>query len=321
MEIPLPDNGHWQKLKYGKAINVKELPNNFIGKNEVELTEKQSNTECTSLICNKKRAKNDMTLQLEIPKKLTNPDKLILSTKEYLRNLDNKKLINYNTSNNNVLNINVSNRNLNRALLIMDYFIKLVKSRGHEVKIEYGRSKVVIFTVEEEFALREKYDTEKFEKNSYNKTGLSGILVFKAKYSYHKIWEDSKSKRLEEKIPLIIAWFEESARDTKAHWDENAKRRKIEEERIKKEQEIKEQKDNEIKRFKILLDEADRWYKASIIREYIKQVKPNNSDNIDNFSDWINWAKSKADWYDPLINWEDPLLGPFKPKILQDLNM
>ncbi len=32
---------------------------------------------------------------------------------------------------------------------------------------------------------------------------------------------------------------------------------------------------------------------------------------------YINWANQKADWYDPLIEREDPLLGPFKPELIE----
>ena len=41
MVIPIPENGHWSKLKFGKQVEIKPLPEDYTGKNEVELREKE----------------------------------------------------------------------------------------------------------------------------------------------------------------------------------------------------------------------------------------------------------------------------------------
>lgn len=67
-----------------------------------------------------------------------------------------------------------------------------------------------------------------------------------------------------------------------------------------------------MKKFTELLDEAERWHKARILREYIEYLKDNNINNHDDYKNWLDWAKARADWYDPLVNREDKVLGEYK---------
>ena len=46
---------------------------------------------------------------------------------------------------------------------------------------------------------------------------------------------------------------------------------------------------------------------VKIIREYIQAVIESENENIT--PEWIEWAKKKADWYDPSIATEDEYLG------------
>jgi hypothetical protein len=48
------------------------------------------------------------------------------------------------------------------------------------------------------------------------------------------------------------------------------------------------------------------------LRNYIKTVEDNavaNNSNDPEFNNWVNWAKDKIDWYDPLVRKEDELLN------------
>lgn len=178
----------------------------------------------------KRQIETSKDLPLEIPVRLTNPDKLIQSTREYLKN-KRQRDANWDMSDNNdVLDISVSKGSTDRALLLMDYFIKLIRVRGHNIKIEYGRTHVLMYTTEKEISLREKYDTITLDEYPYKKRISTGNLIFRVKPSYHKTWHDSKSVPLGEKIVSILAWLETSARELKAHWERNARRRKEEEE-------------------------------------------------------------------------------------------
>jgi hypothetical protein len=43
MNIPIPALGHWQKIQYGKPVNIFKLPNNYTGENEIIIEEKGTN--------------------------------------------------------------------------------------------------------------------------------------------------------------------------------------------------------------------------------------------------------------------------------------
>jgi hypothetical protein len=56
-----------------------------------------------------------------------------------------------------------------------------------------------------------------------------------------------------------------------------------------------------------------------MMREYINVVEVNgkNSGGIsDDLKEWIQWAKKKVDWYDPLINLQDAYLEDVDKTIL-----
>ncbi|MBE1555996.1 hypothetical protein [Sporosarcina limicola] len=55
----------------------------------------------------------------------------------------------------------------------------------------------------------------------------------------------------------------------------------------------------------------ERHEKVYRIRAYIKAVENTPGQNAvnDDTSAWIDWAKGKADWYDPIVAREDVLLG------------
>ncbi|MEP2280145.1 hypothetical protein [Maribacter sp.] len=71
-----------------------------------------------------------------------------------------------------------------------------------------------------------------------------------------------------------------------------------------KEKKLIQERELEIKKFNDLVDNANRWQQAQIIRNYINTVeKKMKSDNEDQeeICNWIKWAKEKVDLYDPLM--------------------
>ena len=67
---------------------------------------------------------------------------------------------------------------------------------------------------------------------------------------------------------------------------------------------------------------ATRLHQTNIIREYIKTVEAKAIENeplTSELKDWVQWASKKADWYDPLINGDDPLLDDvYKTNIFKE---
>lgn len=74
---------------------------------------------------------------------------------------------------------------------------------------------------------------------------------------------------------------------------------------------VQQRKDKELADFNSLLDNANQFHKASLIRIYIKEVKLRALDQnklSDELVKWIAWASHKADWCDPTVLTEDTLL-------------
>ena len=83
--------------------------------------------------------------------------------------------------------------------------------------------------------------------------------------------------------------------------------RKAEEE--KRQKELRRQRYNdEIDRLNALKQEAVDFETACRIRAYVAAIEE-KSDISDEQKEWINWAKAKADWYDPTKDATDPILG------------
>lgn len=103
---------------------------------------------------------------------------------------------------------------------------------------------------------------------------------------------------------------------------EEAERKRVEEERRREEN--RQRKEQEIRLVKELVNKAEDYRIAKEIREYIQAMI--DSGNKDITPAWIEWARKKADWYDPSIATEDEYLGKRqheksaeeKKKFLQD---
>ncbi|MEO6733841.1 MAG: hypothetical protein ABIN01_21635 [Ferruginibacter sp.] len=70
-------------------------------------------------------------------------------------------------------------------------------------------------------------------------------------------------------------------------------------------------REKELNEFKDTLQKATRWHKANNLRNYINEIESRmiaNSNDQEDITNWLAWVRSKADWYDPFIEKEDPLL-------------
>lgn len=90
-------------------------------------------------------------------------------------------------------------------------------------------------------------------------------------------------------------------------------KRRLEEIRYREEQEkrwqLKQLQEKELE------TEALDWQKSSIIMNYLNELEKqlptysNNPEQLKQILEWIDWAKGKAEWLNPLIAKRDPILG------------
>lgn len=305
MNIPVPNKGHWQKVKGGRSVQIKSLPLDYKGKNEVTLTLRTQNTakQSAALMLKSlvKEIENDKTLPLKVAERLTNPCELVISVQKELTQRKNiYGGVAYSGRGN--LSIQVTPQNVPRALRIFDGIIRLFRSRNHDIIVDYNGTYIKIGDEKMKVSLKEKLTMVYSEKNKQREFRLSGKLSFRTDGYQPKMWYDDKHP-LEDQLAKILAYFEikaEQLRVQRLKWEED-RRIRDEQERIRREE--KERKERELARFNELLKQANQWQQVQILRQYISAVEANaiHSGTLnDELSNWLGWAKQKADGYDPL---------------------
>ena len=106
-------------------------------------------------------------------------------------------------------------------------------------------------------------------------------------------------------ILLLLYIQSEEARIAREKREE-AKRKAEEEARQK---ELRKQRYNEeVDRLQLLNNEANDFDMACKIRAYVAAIEAKPDLDASTLA-WIEWAKAKADWYDPAVSAADPLFG------------
>lgn len=321
--IPMPKVGYWSKLKFGKKVLKTKLvkSENVNIKLYIDKTKEENTFHPVSLRNQvKKEIENSKELNFIVPNKLSKPDILILEAQSDLKN---KKPTNWGNNNNmletskDVLNIVVSKSNITRAILFMDSLIKLLKRRGHTIKVS-KITEVIINEESIEIRFREVVK-RKIVKGSYgehSESVPSGILSFRINDIYpEKQWRDSDTIPLESRLPDILTYLEVRAHIKKEERIKREVQMKMWEDERKKENELKLLKEKEIVKSNQLFKTFSRWQKSQDLRNYLR-VFESHALSTDSMTqekkDWIAWAYDKAGWIDPIISKEDAILGLYK---------
>lgn len=251
-----------------------------------------------------------------VPSKLTKPHKYTIATKQYYKKLkaEKKSRRHVEIDSTNVLSIDVSEKLLSRSFRFMDSLIKTFEDRGYKVEVDKS-TKVIIENQEYNLRLAEKNKRVKRESRyGIDWYGLAptGSLVLRV-YTYIPLreWADAKTKKLEDKLGDILLWLEKKAKEDKKQQIANEIWHRQYEIQKKKEEEFKELRRKEIEQFDALYLSAERYQKTLYIRNYIdklESIEKEKNTITDEKKKWIEWARDKADWYDPFIEKEDDLL-------------
>lgn len=317
LDIPLPKNGHWQKIQFNKKVIKEKLPlNNTV---EASITLKfRDNSE--TVINGEVNELNQLTKELEntlkdtiiFPEKLTKPNQLIIDAKDDLKTKEPFSYHNMQglvTTSAGILNITVAPKNVKRALLFMDIFIKAVQKRGHKIIVKDG-TKIVIDSTELKIELRERLKRKivKGTYSDYTELEPSNILSLRLDVYPTKEWADTNTSQIEDKIPNIIAKLElQAVKEKQDAIDREIWNREYERKR-KIEEDLEAKRNFELKEFKGLFQKSNRWHQAEILRKYIAEVENKAKENnslTEEVIKWLEWANNKVEWYDPFTEKED----------------
>jgi hypothetical protein len=321
MNIPIPQIGYWQKIQQGKPVEMRKLPAektvvspvHLYLRNDDDMDFRAYAFVKKSLI---KEISSDPRLPLTVPKKVTRFDKLVVEAGKNLKKvkIDGHIWDGLVHSEWGYLNIKVSPANIKRALRFMNAIIKLLKARGHNVSVSGSYTFALIGDEKIEVSLKEKMKMiEPDKRRGWEKYVPSGVLSFRIEGKHFKEWQDDKEP-IENKLAVILAKLETEARRIKAERLYHNEQHREWEEKVRLEKERTDRIEKEKSDFKKLIDQARRLQLSAFLREYIDVVEKNARDNgtmNDELQNWLSWARGKADWYDPLVNKEDEILGMF----------
>jgi hypothetical protein len=319
MDIPLPKAGHWMRLQFGKKVSRQTLSENYKGKAEVklQLREEGVNYDTAGFSERKQIQKQIETKfqdELKVPERLVSRDPMILAAKQSLA-LKNKsyKFEGLIETGQGILDIKVSVEIVGRALRFMEYFIKILRLRGHDIVIDSRATYALVNQERIKIACREKCKRVSVKKHNWDYSELhgNGLLSFKTEGYHGGEWVDG-NKLIEEQVPAIIAKMEVSVKELHVIQEENRVRMEQYEAEKRKSRETEERRVKELQDFRSLLNEAHRWHNSQVLRSYLdmvgQKVTPDESKR-EEFDQWLTWARQKADWYDPLVGASDELLS------------
>lgn len=187
--------------------------------------------------------------------------------------------------------------------------------RGENVSLsiqEYQDRTDHVLTKDEKYNLLEYEDNKKRSKYAYLPrmpkydhifNGRLKISIEKGKY-----YRDTKTDSIENQLGLILIDLYEKSESTRLERIAAEERDRIQKEEQEKKRIFNERKNQEIELTIQLKNCAMDYEMACRIRAFIEAVKSNINDSKKR-EDWIEWAKKKADWYDPSIAYEDEFLG------------
>ena len=192
------------------------------------------------------------------------------------------------------------------SLIIRNERVTLKVFEGQdEVKHELTRQEAQELVVYEDAMRHKKWASKpNIRKYDYIFNGKLKVSILNNKY-----FRDSEKVKIESRLgDMLIDLYEQSeVIKKKREADEEAQRKREEEIRLREERE--KLYSEEADKTAALTNIAQDYEVACKIRAYIEALELRADLSDEATAEWIEWAKKKADWFDPIIAREDELFG------------
>lgn len=187
--------------------------------------------------------------------------------------------------------------------------------RGEHVELEVEELKDQVkheLTKEEAKQLLEYEKSQKRHTYGYKPNIRKYDYVYNGKLKItcgdRKYIRENDKIRLEDKLGDIIIKLYEQSEEIKTERLAREEKARIHREEEEQKEKIRNAKKNEAQKVKELVNIAEDYKIACEIRNYIDTFSKQNN-LTDEMKEWIEWANKKANWFDPMIDEEDELLG------------
>jgi len=340
LDIPTPPAGYWAKLRAGKPVSVIPLPPSDKPSRKTGIqtgSAYQATREKESLAF---LNEEDRSVIFAVASQILLPDegarmhpkiiahrKVVAEWKKH-KNSDNRVWNRRNAESVPFLADSISDESLPRACRIIDALIKAMEPlgcsltdtlsfvvNGEIVPLAFSESKdeVKHIPTKEENLQLLKYEEERKRYSWASKPQIRKYdHVFNGKLTLsvngQKSFRDCKSYVLEDRLGDIMIEIYEAAEEIRKAREarEEAERKRQEEERRR--EELRKRYNVEVDRTLALTNLAEDYDTACKIRRYIAVVEAQGEPDEET-AKWIEWAKAKADWYDPTVAREDEFFG------------
>jgi hypothetical protein len=130
-------------------------------------------------------------------------------------------------------------------------------------------------------------------------------------------WNDTEHSFIDSRLSGIVAAIVGLAEAKRAKEEEEKRReRAYEEARARCEAQVHE-RNEERRQLRVLFRYASRLQRANRLRKFIAAVEDRARQDGEltlEKQQWIEWARAKADWLDPLVRRSDPMLDAPEPE-------
>lgn len=222
-----------------------------------------------------------------------------------------------------MLPIQVSEVNLNRTYRILDALINAIDAmEGYtRVSLESGNDKGYFVVMRTIFYFEVKEENRKKPKTTDDET-RPPLLVMSVHaddkdtrgVKYQLEFKDREGEPLEAQVGKILHDLFVAGNKMIAEWHLSYRALEREIEESDRKWKLEKMRRGEIQELELLEQAASDWDKAQRIRSFteemtIKIKEVDNEEKRNKLTQWVMWARDKADWLDPLTAKEDELLG------------
>ena len=318
-DVPIPPMGHWQKSQFNKKTTKIPLPKKD-KEEEIKINIQDSkliaNTEKLIKNAVAEKIRNNSSLILKVADRLNKPDEIIVKTQA---NIEKKKVLeSYSPLKGTVQtdrgfpSIIVSPKNISRSLRILDNLIKNFRLLGYKIDlwdeglkiVAYDDDKMSIYIREKSNAVDTTSDygwkSRELVPNGKLSVKVQRFGTFEFTDTNKSIEED-KNEKILIKIESKFQEMFKKRQQWKLHEQKQEDLRKIELAKQKL-------KEDELNKFTGFYNDAHRWKKFTILKEYHTFLESQENKSAE-LQEWLSWAKSKLDWYNPMVELEDELLS------------
>lgn len=341
LKIPAPQTGFWAKKPERRVLSPRPVLPAYDGppvfyqdpaqrlRRKEEAIPPPEQAELTRF----RLAEERQGAKIKVLATLRGPLPIVEETKRYLlehpdSSVDTRGFLN--SLGGERLALGVAAQNLDRALRLYDALLKSLSSRGMKLDEkkpgDYRDTHVIVLGEKISIALKERGKRSEFrpteqELKEASRRGYSyfprwrycstGELRFEIGSKYIAI-RDDRSGRLEDRLNEVLVALLAEALKRK----EREKRRQEEESQWQaRAADISRQKraaEAEKSRLAALEQQSDAWHRAARLRAYLSALEQAITNGVlegtAEFHDNISWGYRMADWLDPLVREEAPVL-------------